>query len=386
MRRSLLFIALLLPLAVFAQQEDCISNHEDSIRQTASQNRRFLLDQFYAARLDSVSILLDSLDMYHPDEALLFPAERLLLYFWIERYEAIDSLALHFDDFCEEVTANPPLEQTIWNVLSYYSQDKVEMLVAWIDQTECSDEVFDFRVRLLKTLVQNELQEQSFVNQEIQSLIAQYSFQEDEISTITREQDEYKEPDRPWQFGIGMGLGTATASGRIANYFSSIVGVSLDVNINYHRWYFSLLLQFAFSQLKLDIPNKKGDGVWKAGELANITQCGLSLGYSVMNNRFFRMTPYIGMAVSECVPDEKQIEKDDTLKKAGLKGGFSNILGLDTDIKLSQIIHPKKNKDILTSLNIRLNYVPSMFNKANSRYSGNLLFITVGVRLNVSGN
>jgi hypothetical protein len=378
-------MAFLFPLSAFAQQEDSISNREDTIHQTVSQNRRLLLDQFYAARLDSVSLLLDSIELHHRDQPLLFPAERLLLYYWIERYDAIDSLALYFDDFCEKTAANPPPEQMIWNAFSYYSQEKADTLVAWIDQTGCSDEVFDFRMRLLKTMLQNELEDQSTVNQEIRSFIAQYSFRENEISTVATEQAEHHEPDSPWRVGVGIGLGTVSTSGKIANYLSPKICMSFDMNVNYERWYFSLLLQAAFSKLKLDMPYKKGDGVWEAGKSANIVNFDLSVGYSVIDSRFLRMSPFVGIALSDCSPSETQIEKDDTLKDAGISGGFANIIGLDTDIKLYQMINSGRKKNVLTSLNVRINYIPSMFNNVNARYSGNMLFVTFGVRMDVSG-
>ena len=385
MRRFFLLMAFLFPLLAFAQQEDSFSNREDTIHRMVSQNRRLLLDKFYATRLDSVSLLLDSIELHHRDQPLMFPAERLLLYYWIERYNEIDFLAWNLDGFCEKVAANPPPDQMIWNALSYYSQEKMNTLVEWIDQTGCSDEIFDFRVRLLKTLLQNELEEQSFIEQEIRLLMSQYSFQENEISLIATEQAEPNEPDSPWRIGLGFGLGAVSASGKITNYLSPKICMSLDMNVNYERWYFSLLLQVAFSKLKLDMPYKKTGGVWEAGKTANIFNFDFSVGYSVIDSRFFRMSPFVGIALSDCSPSEQQIENDETLKNAGISGGFSNILGLDTDIKLYQMNNSGKKKNVLTSLNIRINYIPTMFNNVNSRYSGNMLFVTFGFRFDVSG-
>ena len=385
MKKFFLLMAFLFPLAIFAQQEDQDSNREDSIGQTISQNRRLLLNRFYATRLDSVSLLLDSLDRHHRDQPLLFPAERLLLYYWIERHEAIDSLTMHFDGFCEEISANPPPEQMLWNVLSYYSQEKMDTLIAWIDQTGCNDEVFDFRERLLKTLLKNELEEQSFVEQEIRSFINQYSLREKETSTVATEQTEPQEPDNPWRVGVGIGMGTVSVSGKLANYLSPKICVPFDVNVNYKRWYFSLQLQMVFSQLKLDIPFENGNGVWEAGKSANITSLDLSVGYSVIDSRFLRMSPFIGVAISDCLPSEQQIEKDDALKDAGISSGFANIVSLDTDVKLYQMINSWNKKNILISLNVRINYLPAMFSNVNTRYSGNMLFVTFGVRYDVFG-
>ena len=101
MRWLFSFLVFFFQLSVFAQQADSIPNHEDSIRQEVSQNRRLLLDKFRAGRLDSVALLVDSIDHQRSGEPLLWPAERLLLYYWIERYHVIDSVTRYFDVICK---------------------------------------------------------------------------------------------------------------------------------------------------------------------------------------------------------------------------------------------------------------------------------------------
>ena len=381
MKQIFLLIVFLFPMSAFAQQESNISSRDDTTQHIMSQNRRLLLNKFYTARLDSVSLLLDSMDRHYYEQPLLFPAERLLLYYWIERYDAIDSLVHHFDDFCEKISTNPPSDQMIWNALSYYSQEKRNMLVEWIDQTGCSDDVFDFRMLLLKILLQNELQEQSSIEEEIRTFINQFSSQENEISFIEAKEVKSHEADSPWRIGIGLGFGAVSISGKIDNYLSPKFCGSFDLSVNYERWYFLMLLQFAFPKLKQDVPFKNGDGVWEAGKTANIFNFNIAVGYSVINSRFFRTSPFVGLAISECAPGEIQIEKDDTLNDAGISGGISNIIGLDTDINLYQMINPQKQNKLMYALNVRINYIPSMFSNVNSRYSGNMLFISFGAKI-----
>jgi hypothetical protein len=388
MRGVLSFLLFLFWLSAFAQQGDSISNHEDSIQQIVSQNRRLLLDKFYATRLDSVSLFLDSIDRCHRDQPFLLPAERLLLYYWIERYDAIDSLVRHFDDFSEEVVANAPQEQTVWNVLSYYSQEKLDLLVTWIDQTDCSNEVFNFRVHVLKTLLHNELEDQT-VDREIHSLMKFYFLQESQTppeapNVASKQVEPHQSDDDPWRVGVGIGLGTVSTSGKIANYLSAKTCLSFDLNANYNQWYFSLLLQAVFAKLKRDMPVKNGGDIWETGKSAFINNFGLSAGYSVINSRVLRISPFIGMAVSDCSPSDQQIEDNSALNDAGIRWGFTNFYGMDMDVKLYKMIDYLNRKEFFSTLNIRLNYIPAMFNNVDSRYSGNMFFVTFGVRMDVS--
>jgi len=370
-------------LSIFAQQ----GNDVDSVQQTVSQDRRLLLDLFRAGRLDSVSSLVDSIESHHHEPPLLWPAERLLLYYWIERYHDIDSLARYFDSVSEEAAFNHPLEQAVWNVLSYHSSENIDTLVVWIDQSGCGDEVFDFRVRLLETLVDSEWDDQPSVERNIMSLIGGYTFQEEEnsseIQTVVPRQIETSQTYiEPWQIGFGMGIGPTAISGNISQYLSAQASLSFDFNVSYQRYYFSLLLQVIFAKLKRDIPVGNGGDVWESGSSSSIGNFGLAGGYSFINNRSLRMTPFVGLSISECAPSEQQIENNNALRNAGIRWGKSIICGVNTDVKLYWM----ERKDYLPSLNIKLNYIPAMFSNVSKKYSGNMFFITLGISMNVASS
>ena len=368
-----------------------IFNYQYSIDDSAavSQNRRLLLDKFRAGRLDSVALLVDSIDRHHRGQPLLWPAERLLLYYWIERYPALDSLARYFDKVSKETAFGHPTEQTVWNVLSYHSSENMDTLVAWIDQTGCSDEVFDFRVRLLETLVNGELDDQPTVERNILLLIDQYIFQEEvslqEVQTVAPAQAETDQPYvDPWMIGFGIGVGYPSVSGNIANYLSTKAALSFDLNVSSRRYYFSLLMQVIFARLKRNIPVGTGGDVWEAGKSANIGNYGLAVGYSFIDNQILRMTPFVGVAVSESSPSEQQIENNNVLRDAGIRWGKSIIYGVNIDVKLHSIFDFMAQKDFTSSLNVKVNYIPAMFSNVSKKYSGNMFFFTLGMSMDVT--
>jgi len=343
-----------------------------------------LLDMFRAGRLDAVSNLLDSIDQ-HSDQSLLLPAERLLLYYWIERYHAIDSLARHFDEFSGESVTNRPQEQAVWNVLTFHSYEKMDTLIRWIDQTGCDDEIFDFRVGLLKTMLHVDGDDQASVHREIRLFMEQYTFHEQKNEpkeqTATPKQIEFDQLNNdPWRVGFGIGLGPTYVSGNLADYLSVKTNLSFAVNANYQRWYFLLLMQAIFANLNRDIPITNSNEVWEAGKSANLSNVGFSFGYSMINGHFLRTSPFIGFSTSVCSPNDKQIEKID----AGINGKIASMFGIDMDIKLYHIFSFMERNDFLASFNVRLNYIPAMFNNVSSRYSGNMFLVTFGIGMDVS--
>jgi len=379
----MLIFCALLQLSIFSYQYSI----DDSV--SVMQSRKLLIDTFRDGRLDSVALLVDSIDRHHRDYPLLWPAERLLLYYWTERYHAIDSLARYFDEVSKEAASRHPPEQVVWNVLSYYSSENKDTLVAWIDQTGCSDKVFDFRVRLLETLVDSELDDQSAVEHKILTLIEQYSFVEEtpppEVQTVVPKQVESDQPySEPWQIGFGMGLGPTFTSGNIAKYLSTKAILSFDLNVTHQRYYFSLLMQAIFAKLKRDIPVGAGGDVWEAGKAAYIGNYGLAVGYSFIDNRLVRMTPFVGLAISECSPGEQQIENNNALRNAGIRWGKPMICGINTDIKLHSVFNFMEQRDFMSYVNIKINYIPAMFSKVSNHYSGNMFFVTLGMSMDVT--
>lgn len=382
MKKLLSYILFCIPLLATAQQEDTVSLYK-----TISAERQILLNHFRAGRLDSLLFISDSIGK-HCDIPLLWPAERLLLYYWTEKYDAIDSLAQHFDKVCTEAASRHPAEQALWNVFSLHSLENIDMLVSWIDQSGCGDDKFSFRVQLLETMIFGDWDDQASVNREIISFVGRHFPDEKEAETPQAIQasppPKYEPPDDTWSLELGLGLGPTYVSGHFADYFSTRAGLSFNFAVNYKDWYFSLLMQPIFAKLKRNILAGNGE-VWEAGKKAIITNCGLSLGYSGVNNKFLKITPFLGLSLSECSPTDQQIENNEALANAVIRWGFSTMYGIDTGFKLFNVIDVMKRKDIPVSLNVRLNYIPKTFNTVDSRYSGNMFLVIFGVGIKLVG-
>ena len=385
MRGVLLLFVLFFQLSVLAQQGNNVSFLDMDSAQQAEllQSRRLILEHFRAGRLDSISLLFDGIDQRV--KTLLWPAERLLLYYWIERYSSIDFLAEFFDKLCAETPTNAIPDQTVWNVLSHSSLERIDTLVAWIDQSGCPDDVFNFRVQLLEMMLYSDKEDQKSINDEIKSFVRQYAFvKETPHSVATREESPAEIPDsadEPWHAELSIGLGPTSLSGNIADFLSTKSCLSFNINAYYQRWYFSFLLQAVFAKLKCDIP--VGNDVWEAGKSANIFNYGLSFGYSAVDSKYVTLTPFAGLLLSESKPGEQQIDNNEALRNAGIRWGFATMYGLDVKFKIYNMIDLLKRNNYQISLNMKLNYAPAMFSNVNTRYSGNMFFTSFGICMDI---
>ncbi len=374
-------------ISLFAQENTELS--ADLMQQdTISQHRRILLERFRTGNLDSVRLVLAEFDR-RPEMPVLWPSERLLVYFWTENYPAIDDLVRNFDRVVEASIRRHPPDQIVWNVLSYQAIQDENELISWIDQSGCSNEEFDFLSDLLKMMLHGDWDDQTLADRDIALFLEQYFFEENEnevpeknnVKTISAE--PYVPYVDPWRFGFGIGVGPAFPFGRLSDYLSAKTCLFFDFDVYYRRWRFSIFLQAVTGKLKKDIPLKDGIDVWSAGQSANIGNVGLTAGYSVVDVRFFGLTPFMGWSINGCTPSEQAMEDNEALRDAGIKRGVSGTLGLDAECKLHDLFPSLKRRDMMVTFDVKLMYTPAMFNNVASRYSGDMLFLVFGFNFNI---
>ena len=389
MRWLFLLMIFLFRLSAFAQQDESISKDIVSIRQFTSDHRRLLLDKFYATRLDTVALILDSLDHHYPAQSLLLPAERMLLYYWIERYDDIKSLARNFERINARKSTDAIHDQAVWNVLSYHSDENLKMLVSWIEQSAYSDAESDFLVLLLKTLLNHDIENPLSLTSKIRSLVKQYDDREKELMPETPTfmsklfSSHYYENAPLWgKFGIGggFGFGTGFLTGRIADYYSAKNGVLLFINAKYERVQLLLFAQGGKALIKREMPFKNSKGSWDVGDAARYISMGYLAGFSVVDNRVIRLTPFIGRSLNKCYPSENYILKDE-----GSSNKYTMSYMLDLDIKFYRFLpelmeHGRKFPSFL----IRLSYLPKMHNEVGILHSGGMFHISFSLNITTS--
>jgi len=142
----------------------------------------------------------------------------------------------------------------------------------------------------------------------------------------------------------------------------------LNVGFIYKRWQLEMEMLGCFGKLTQDMPVYN----WVKDKNISILNLGFSLGYSIYDNKRWRITPFGGFAYNQITAGKA--EENEMIK------GYSPLLGVDFDLKLNPWHSPKYNTSTVAYANLRINYLPATFNSnADKVWSGNMLLFTLSV-------
>ncbi|MDR3093137.1 MAG: hypothetical protein LBU62_00650 [Bacteroidales bacterium] len=337
------------------------------IHPLVSDIRRQMTNLVWEGRLDSVMTMLENFEQDHPRLKAVAPSERLLLYFWSERYgdifrflrqkKEVSSFELEVSGSKLEDSLSFLGDEGLWNVLSHKTSEHISDLYDWIDQTDLYDDEIQFLRDLLADLTK-----------------------EDELQATDKRLSAYREDtsDQPssseWSFGMGLEAGPAFFSGDITRIFQPKAYFSLDFDLRSNRWDMAFLLQFAATSLQRDVPLKDSVTIWGKGATADFLNMGLTLGYAVVKNDWFRFTPYVGLMVNTIRPTETAIANDANLSKVNIVS-FGQCYGATAQLRICQIRELNAEMTFIT----RFQYVPHAYNHSGVRYQGDFWSLMFGL-------
>ena len=140
----------------------------------------------------------------------------------------------------------------------------------------------------------------------------------------------------PEGFGLGIygGVGYESYYGPASSYLGPMVGPTLGFEFAFSRVLLTCGMQYNPAvRLNQDIRHK---GItWPAGEKVPVGNLEFSLGYSIYDSQWWKITPFAGIGAGFL---ELHQEDDDTLKDEIY--GFRFQAGITTDLKCRRIISP----------------------------------------------
>ncbi|MDR0814294.1 MAG: hypothetical protein LBN37_00920 [Bacteroidales bacterium] len=363
MKGILIILALCTTLSVLAQEPDRAgAENPDSLLIAAT--RKQMTDLVWAGRFDSVMVIQENFERNHPQLNIVASPERLLLYFWSERYDDIFRFLQQTGENAVPVYG----DEALWNVLLYKTSGHINDLYDWIDQTALYDDDIQFLRDLLADLTK---EDEHATLQATDKTVATYK----EAISAPETDNKTTSSEREFGFGLGLEFGTISFSGDINRYLQPKLYGSLNFDLMVNRWDGAFLVQFASAHLKRDIPLKDGDNTyWKKGATADFINVGLALGYSVVKNNWFRLTPYAGLMVNTISPTETAIENDANLKKANIVT-FGQCYGVTSQIRIRRFWDMNANM----MLTARFQYVPDAYDRSGVRYQGDFWSLMFGL-------
>lgn len=125
-----------------------------------------------------------------------------------------------------------------------------------------------------------------------------------------------------------------------------------------------------------EISNRQGM-VWEKGKPANTFHGELSLGYALLDNEKFKISPFVGVGVSEINAPEDDLKENPDLEHLALGSDVAYSFGANMDFKLGwktgEIV---ENDKTYWYLRIRYGYVMPQF---SGSIQGNMHIINIGL-------
>ena len=399
MKHSIILFFILLSLPGFSQTDtsigsiaDRIADYKLSKSELISKGRRMLLDEFRKDNMDTVAEIVYYFEKEINDNnhVGLWPAEQILLYYWIEEYDEI----INFANYQLESTPTfhnrdiiyPP-DNAIYHELIAASIDDFNYLKEGILEQEFSEDAENFLILMLKRILATEAPRfisMEQVNREADNFIENYPYSP--LNEIVKEYISFKWEMGDWVLGFYIGGGYTLPSGNMLEYISSKGALCASFDLYYKRSAFMLSMQSGFGSVQQDIP-VNNYGYWEKGESSNLTSVGLSLGYSVFDNTRFRITPLAGISFGFASPSETDLDSD--LQNFIIGTSIAPIFNLNVTYRF---INPNKlspDNNIYYpaygsfGINARVSYVPGILRQEGGQYAGDIWYLTIGLNMDM---
>lgn len=369
-RIRFIFALVVMPLWVFAQT-DSLSIRQRIMGYPATEDymilkgRRYLSDQLEKNHLDTVRMVMDyfgaEIDGY--DYVSLWNVERILLYYRTKQYERLIILVNSLDSM-KRAKYYPPDKQ-VEEVVTQQSIRDFDLLNRWIDDSDRSNEDKAFLKLLLISVLPDGSVGFSRKQNEKQAHHFRELYPQSGYNSIIRKYvaAEYGLND----FGFNLGLGGGYTFFNNKNL--ALNGCTLlNIGLIYKRWQLDMGIQGSFGKLLQDVPIED----WQKGERMTVTNFDFSLGYSVLDTKRWRITPFGGFAYNEIISGNSTDKKNKV-------NGYSPLLGVDFDLKLNPWHSLKYTTSTVAYTNLRVNYLPAAVNGGGKLWSGGMLLVTLSV-------
>lgn len=128
-------------------------------------------------------------------------------------------------------------------------------------------------------------------------------------------------------FGYGMhgGFGTGVFTGSLAEHFSPTFNFIFGFDFAYKKSIFFLNGSVGFNKVKKEYASAIN---WNKGQRTNVAIVDISYGYPLVDNKSIKLSPFIGLGVTQIAEVKKEQEKELRMTD------YNFIFGLNTDFKL----------------------------------------------------
>jgi hypothetical protein len=179
---------------------------------------------------------------------------------------------------------------------------------------------------------------------------------------------------------LNLGFGIRMNSGNISHTIDEGLLLNFGIGIPYKKWDYDLRILVGPVQLQQDLQVK---GVtWNKGSDANYLNCEFSVGRNILESRKHRLSPSIGVAITEFSPYQDTIDKNPKMKDVYVDIG-NVIFGINYKYKYRILKNNNPFSHFFGCLNLR--YALSWQPSSNKLYNGFVHYITFSWGFEIRG-
>ncbi len=346
-----------------------------------SKGRQLLLDKFMEGNWQKVNEITDYLRQIEDTNYMaLYPSEYWYVLYWTQAYPELLMNVRSLDSVTVSSLYRRIYPDYDMLQLSMYKKTLANKnsLKEQIDAAKVGQREKDFLNLHLDWLLADtrNFKIQDSVNQLADHFLATYD--STAYDAFIRNEIRYKLV--PSNFGVTYGLaaGYGIFTDNLVDHYTNPFVISIGVGALYKGFDLSLNLLFATPKNKKEIPYSQGGVSSKSNFTVAFPH--VTLGHKVLDNKYFRITPYIGIGGSsiESPKDKNNTDEENQALKdevdLGMKTTF--VGGCKLEIKLRESLVDFLS--LCSYVSLKYNYIMPSFQTKHEGMSGGLHTITIG--------
>lgn len=370
---------------VYSQNEDIenqILKYEDSKSTIISKGRKLLTDKFLENDIEKVGEIREYLVESVEDEnyITLYPIENWLILYWTEEYDKLLDDMNSFDSIRIIGYQNKirPNEDMLALKLEERSIEFSDIIKNQIRVSKLSLEQKTFLLLGFESLIidiRTDAYALDTLNNQADVFLKEYP--NSEYNDFTRKHIRYKLVPKNWGMAFEFFSGYSFYTGTLHENYSNNIPIGVAFDICYKKFELYLRDYIGFNKTKKDFNYSLG--VFEKGSRTMVFLPEASLGYAVLDNNRFKISPFVGIGAMDISPTSKATEDTPELKEISLEFTTTYMLGFNFDVKFGAkkvpTFSPKTNYGFLR---VRYAYNIPRFNKKYDGMTGNMHYITIG--------
>jgi hypothetical protein len=351
--------------------------------QTIVNGRKVLYKRLICKDTSSVLEILNYLTTKIEDDKYLplFPQERLLYYYWIRQYDQVINFIPNYDSlYVSQLKKKkfPPFDDITNKIVDQLRLERNSIYDEISSIDKYGDEDKDFLTLNFDQLLSWGMGKDIAIdglNERVSNFLKKYP--ESKHNKYIKDHIGIDFKTSKWNFSGEYFSGFSFYNDKVGKSLYPVIPVGITIDVRYFHFGIRIIDYIGFSKTKDTIYTKKA--TWRKNASARVLIPGITIGYFFVDNKKFKLYPFIGISSTSIGPPFFQSEKPENENV-----GFDFTSTITYGISLDVFIKPEKETDFnwlsrdLHYFRLTYMYYQPKFQRKYAGYDGNMHSITIG--------